>query len=153
MREVDGDFRIPVRRDEMAEHQRKVGDRQPRARMPHRRAKQNLRVDQRRRRRREHARAAVRESRRVRRRVIAAAGRVPYPAIQPGDVNSAIDTTRQKKISARPAWAVEMAAGRKKRTVSPPRTPWATTAPRAATPSHFSQRRGSAPTAMPRARS
>ena len=66
------------------------------------------------------------------------------PAIHPGDVKIATATVMQKKISARPACAVETAAGRKKSTVTPPSTPCATTDPSAATPNQPSQRRGSA---------
>ena len=61
-----------------------------------------------------------------------------------GDVNSAIATVMQKKISASPACAVEIGGGRKNRTVRPPSTPCRMTAPSAATPSHLIQRRGSA---------
>ena len=69
---------------------------------------------------------------------------VRSPRFQPSDVKSAMATVRQKKISARPACAVEIAVGRKKRTVSPPRSPCRMTAPSAARPSRFIQRRGSA---------
>ena len=51
------------------------------------------------------------------------AGPPASPAIHRGDVNNAIATVMPKNISARPACAVEMAAGRKKSTVRPPRTP------------------------------
>ena len=62
-----------------------------------------------------------------------------------GDVKSAIATVMQKKISARPACALEIAAGQKEqdrqaaeRALQNHRTE------RAPTPSHFIQRRGSA---------
>ena len=51
-----------------------------------------------------------------------------YPFYQPGDVNNAIDTDRQKTSWARPAWAIEIASGRNHRTVMPPRMPCVTTA-------------------------
>ena len=50
----------------------------------------------------------------------------------------------QKKVWARQAWATEMAVGRRKITVSPPSTPWATTAASAAQASARTPRRGSA---------
>ncbi len=57
----------------------------------------------------------------------------------------AIATVMQKKISARPACAVEIAAGRKNNTVRPPSSPCATTEPSVATPNQRShRRRGSA---------
>src|SRR5215475_8632665 len=65
-------------------------------------------------------------------------------ASQDGEVNSAMATVVQKKISASPACALEIVVGRKKRTVRPPSTPWRITDPSAATPSHFIQRRDSA---------
>ena len=45
MREVDGDLRVPVVGNHVAEHPRKIRNRQPRARMPHRRAEEDLRID------------------------------------------------------------------------------------------------------------
>ena len=76
-------------------------------------------------------------------------GGVPLPKTvaelaDPRYVKIAIATVMQKKISARPACAVETAAGRKKSTVSPPSSPCATTEPRVATPNQRIQRRGSA---------
>ena len=46
VREVDRDLRIPMRRPEVAEHQREVGNREPRVGMPHRRADEDLNVDE-----------------------------------------------------------------------------------------------------------
>ena len=46
MREVDRDRRAPVIGHDVAEHPREVRNRQPRARMPHRRADDDLRVDE-----------------------------------------------------------------------------------------------------------
>ena len=46
MREVDRDAGVPERRDEVAKRQRKVGIASPSMRMPHRRAEQDLRVDE-----------------------------------------------------------------------------------------------------------
>ena len=46
VREVDRDRAAPVVGDQVAEHQREVRNRQPRAGMPHRRADEDLRVDQ-----------------------------------------------------------------------------------------------------------
>ena len=57
---------------------------------------------------------------------------------------SAIATARQKNVWARAAWADEMGGGRKKRTVRPPRTPWAITVAMAPHPSIRIQRRFSA---------
>src|SRR5262245_58072898 len=55
-------------------------------------------------------------------------------SFQPGEVNNAIETIKQKKISASAACAVDTAGGRKNRTVTPPRMPCAITAPNAAAP-------------------
>ena len=60
-------------------------------------------------------------------------------ARQPGEVKSAMATVRQKKISARPACAVETGAGRKYITVRPPSSPCTMTAARATRPSRFNQ--------------
>src|SRR2546423_63699 len=46
MREMDRDLRVPVVGDKMSEHQREIGDGEPRIRMPHRCADENLREDQ-----------------------------------------------------------------------------------------------------------
>ena len=46
MREVDRDLRIPVVGHEAAEHQRKIGNREPGARVPHGGAHEDLGVDQ-----------------------------------------------------------------------------------------------------------
>ena len=47
MGEMDRDLRIPVVGHEVAEHQREVGNRQAGAGVPHRRAHENLDVDER----------------------------------------------------------------------------------------------------------
>ena len=46
MGEVDRDLRIPVIGHELAEHQREIGNREAGIGVPHRRADQNLHVDQ-----------------------------------------------------------------------------------------------------------
>ena len=48
------------------------------------------------------------------------------------DVEYASAMTMQKKVCARQAWATETGVGSRKMTVSPPSTPWATTAASAA---------------------
>ena len=52
-------------------------------------------------------------------------------------------SSRQKKVWARQAWVTETGVGSRKRTVKPPRTPWATTAASAAQASRRTPRRGS----------
>ena len=61
----------------------------------------------------------------------------------PRDVNSARLTVRQKKICARPAWLIEIASGRKNKTVKPPSAPCRITAPSAIQPSSRTHARGS----------
>ena len=100
VREMDGDRAVPVIRHDAAEHQREVGNRQPGAAVAHGGADDDLRVNERRRSSRDGAQHPVVDARRP-------------TAIQPRDVKSAIATVRQKKISARPACAVETASGRK----------------------------------------
>ena len=101
-------FAIPVIRQHAAEHQREVRDRQTGVGVAHRRA---------------DAESGRRRARSWPSRPAAASRRRPGsspPASQPGEVKSAIATVRQKKISARPACAVETGAGRKNSTVRPP---------------------------------
>ena len=147
MGKMNRDLRIPVRRQQMTEHQRKVRDREAGVGVPHRRAQQDLDVDRGSGCGRNRAQPASVSDSSVASRSgsagLESCATRPYPSIHRGDVNSAIETTRQKKISASPAWAVEIAAGRKKRTVNPPNTPCAMTAPRAPTPSHLIHGRGS----------
>jgi len=59
-------------------------------------------------------------------------------------VNIAMTTEMQKNVCATAAWAEETHGGWNNRTVSPPRIACVITVPRAATPSHFIQRRRSA---------
>jgi hypothetical protein len=51
-----------------------------------------------------------------------------------------MDIVAHKNNSARAACAVEIAGGRKNRTVKPPRSPWAITVLSATTPNQRSQR-------------
>src|SRR5216117_624724 len=57
------------------------------------------------------------------------------PCFHCGEVNSAIEITRQKKVCARQACAMETEVGSRSITVRPPKTPCATTVPSAATAS------------------
>ena len=50
------------------------------------------------------------------------------------DAKKAIETFRQRKISASPAWAIDTAGGSSRSTVRPPRMPCAITAPTEAQP-------------------
>src|ERR1700733_12477235 len=59
-------------------------------------------------------------------------------------VNTAMVTAMQKKVCATAACTEETQGGWNKRTVRPPRIACVITVPRAATPSHFIQRRRSA---------
>jgi hypothetical protein len=56
----------------------------------------------------------------------------------------AMATAMQKNVCPTAAWAEETQGGWNKRTVSPPRIACVMTVPKAATPSHFIQRRRSA---------
>jgi hypothetical protein len=58
-------------------------------------------------------------------------------------VTSVNVTVRAKKICARPAWLMEIESGSISRTVNPPSTPCAITAPSAIQPSQRTHARGS----------
>ena len=101
MGEVDRDLRpVQVGGIRPPNDERKVRNRQARARVPHRRAEQNLRVH----------RAPSGQSAGAQRRSSTRRG---AGARQPADVTSASVTVRQKKICARPAWLIETASGRR----------------------------------------
>jgi len=46
VREMNGDLRRPLGRNDAAEHERKIRNRESRVRMPHRRADENLQIDE-----------------------------------------------------------------------------------------------------------
>ena len=105
----------------MAERQREVRNRQPRVRVPHRRADEDLQVDERRRRRRD---AAAGSDRRVQVR------RPAYARFHPGDVDERDRRSSGRRRSA-PGWRARSRsdpAGYHS-TVMPPRMPCVITAP------------------------
>ena len=127
---VNRDLRCPGGRNQAAEDERKVGNREPRAGVTHRRAEQDLHVHRRRQHDQPRAQPIVVDRREPRR----------APA-RGGD--SASVTVRPKKICARPAWLTDTASGRRYITVMPPSTPCSTTAPSATKPRRRTHRRGS----------
>ncbi len=128
--EVDRDRERRDRRNDPAERKRKVRYREPRLRVPHDGAGEELQEDRGDgRRRRSGTRGSSRGVRGV--------------APRGADVTTAIVTIRQKNVCARQAWATDTAVGRRKRTVIPPSTPCATTAASAAYPRRRTHARGS----------
>ena len=144
-----GDRRVPVIGDEVAEHTRGIGNREPRARMPHRRPDENLRVDEDRGRRRQPAEQCIVDAARV---LVGNSIDVPRSLSRgrtgpPPRRCEHRDRTSAEENSASPACAVDTAAGREKEDGDAAEDARAITVASAVTPNQRSNRAGRPATA------
>jgi hypothetical protein len=130
---MDRDARRRERRHELSESEREIWNRKPGADVAHRGAEQQLQEND--------ARGERCESADGNAGCLIASGMTSRRQL--GDVKSAKLTTIQKNVWPRHACATETGAGSNNKTVRPPSSPCATTAPVAASPRRRTQRRGS----------